>query len=37
MPLGPQFATALTLMLLVLSLTVVASMVRSNYRRRREW
>lgn len=37
MPLAPQFATALTLMLLVLSLTVVASMVRSSYRRRREW
>lgn len=37
MPLPTQFATALTLMLIVLSLTVVASVVRSVYRRRREW
>lgn len=37
MPLPTQFATALTLMLIVLSLTVAASVVRSVYRRRREW
>lgn len=37
MPLPTQFATALILMLIVLSLTVVASVVRSAYRRRREW
>ncbi len=37
MPLAPQFATALILMLIVLSMTVVASVVRSVFRRRREW
>ena len=37
MPLSIQFGTALTLLLLVLSLTVVASIIRSRVRRRREW
>lgn len=37
MPLGVQYGTALTLLLLVLSLTVTASVIRSRFRRRREW
>ena len=37
MPLAIQFGTALTLLLLVLSLTVAASIIRSRVRRRREW
>jgi phosphate transport system permease protein len=37
MPLRVQYGTALTLLLLVLSLTVAASVIRSRYRRRREW
>ncbi|HWN81826.1 MAG TPA: phosphate ABC transporter, permease protein PstA, partial [Candidatus Udaeobacter sp.] len=37
MPLSIQYGTALTLLLLVLSLTVTASIIRSRFRRRREW
>jgi hypothetical protein len=37
MPLRIQYGTALTLLLLVLSLTLVASIIRSRVRRRREW
>ncbi len=37
MPLTIQYGTALTLLLLVLSLTLVASVIRSRVRRRREW
>ena len=37
MPLSIQYGTALTLLLLVLSLTVAASVIRSRFRRRREW
>jgi phosphate transport system permease protein len=37
MPLSVQYGTALVLLLLVLSLTLVATVVRTNMRRRREW
>ncbi len=37
MPLSIQYATALVLLLLVLSLTLVASILRTIMRRRREW
>lgn len=37
MPLPIQYGTALVLLLIVLSLTLVATLVRSNMRRRREW
>lgn len=37
MPLQIQYGTALVLLLLVLSLTLVATLVRTNMRRRREW
>lgn len=37
MPLRVQYGTALALLLLVLSLTLVASTIRSRVRRRREW
>ncbi|MFZ1754388.1 MAG: phosphate ABC transporter permease PstA [Caldilineaceae bacterium] len=37
MPLGIQYGTALVLLLIVLSLTLVATFVRTNMRRRREW
>lgn len=37
MPLRIQYGTALVLLLLVLSLTLVASIIRSRVRRRREW
>jgi phosphate transport system permease protein len=37
MPLSIQYGTALTLLLIVLSLTLVASTIRSRVRRRREW
>lgn len=37
MPMQIQYGTALVLMLLVLSLTLVATLVRTNMRRRREW
>lgn len=37
MPLSLQYGTALVLVLLVLSLTLVASIVRTSIRRRREW
>jgi phosphate transport system permease protein len=37
MPLEIQYGTALVLLILVLSLNVVATLVRSYYRRRREW
>ncbi len=37
MPLQIQFGTALVLLLFVLSLTLIASIVRSVMRQRREW
>ncbi len=37
MPLQLQYGTALVLLLIVLSLTLLASIVRSSMRRRREW
>jgi len=37
MPLQIQYGTALVLLLIVLSLTLVATLVRTNMRRRREW
>ncbi|MCB0122162.1 MAG: phosphate ABC transporter permease PstA [Caldilineaceae bacterium] len=37
MPLQVQYGTALVLLLIVLSLTLVATLVRTNMRRRREW
>ncbi len=37
MPLELQYGTALVLLLIVLSLTLVATLVRTNMRRKREW
>ena len=37
MPVQMQYGTALVLLILVLSLNIVASIIRSYYRRRREW
>lgn len=37
MPLGIQYGTALVLLVLVLSLNLVASIMRSYFRRRRQW
>jgi phosphate transport system permease protein len=37
MPLDIQYGTALVLLLLVLSLTIVATLIRSAMRRRRQW
>ncbi len=37
MPLEIQYGTALVLLLIVLSLTLIATLVRTNMRRRREW
>ena len=37
MPLSVQYGTALVLLLLVLSLTLVATVIRTNIRRRRQW
>lgn len=37
MPLQTQYGTALVLLLIVLSLTLIATLVRTNMRRRREW
>jgi phosphate transport system permease protein len=37
MPLSLQYGTALVLMLIVLSMTVVATIIRTAMRRRREW
>ncbi len=37
MPLSIQYGTALVLMLIVLSLTLVATIVRTSMRRRRDW
>lgn len=37
MPLELQYGTALVLLLIVLSLTLVATLVRTNMRRRRQW
>lgn len=37
MPLQVQYGTALVLLLIVLSLTLIATLVRTNMRRRREW
>jgi phosphate transport system permease protein len=37
MPLSIQYGTALVLLLLVLSLTFVATIVRTIVRRRRQW
>jgi len=37
MPLQIQYGTALVLLVLVLSMNLVATLIRSYYRRRREW
>jgi ABC-type phosphate transport system permease subunit len=37
MPLTIQYGTALVLLLIVLSLTLIATLVRTHMRRRREW
>lgn len=37
MPLSVQYGTALILLLIVLSLTLIATIIRSSVRRRREW
>jgi phosphate transport system permease protein len=37
MPLQLQFGTALVLMVFVLSMTLIATIIRSYYRRKREW
>jgi phosphate transport system permease protein len=37
MPLSIQYGTALVLLLIVLSLTLIATVIRSSVRRRREW
>jgi phosphate transport system permease protein len=37
MPEEMQYGTALVLLLLVLSLSLVATVIRSYYRRRRQW
>jgi ABC-type phosphate transport system permease subunit len=37
MPLSLQYGTALVLLMVVLSLTLVATAVRTHMRRRREW
>ncbi len=37
MPLEIQYGTALVLLLLVLSLTLIATVIRTNMRRRRDW
>jgi phosphate transport system permease protein len=37
MPSGIQYATALVLLVIVLSLNVVASLIRSHFRRKRQW
>jgi phosphate transport system permease protein len=37
MPLSLQYGTALTLLLIVLSMTIVATILRTSMRRRREW
>jgi phosphate transport system permease protein len=37
MPMSIQYGTALVLLMLVLSLTFVASIIRSRMRRRRDW
>jgi phosphate transport system permease protein len=37
MPLEIQYGTALVLLALVLSLNVVATLVRGYYRRKRDW
>jgi phosphate transport system permease protein len=37
MPLGIQYGTALVLLALVLSMNIVATIIRSYYRRRRQW
>jgi ABC-type phosphate transport system permease subunit len=37
MPVRVQFGTALVLLALVLSMNLIATLIRSYYRRRREW
>jgi ABC-type phosphate transport system permease subunit len=37
MPLSVQYGTALVLLAFVLSLTTVATIIRSRVRRRRQW
>jgi phosphate transport system permease protein len=37
MPIQLQFGTALVLMVFVLSMTLMATIIRSYYRRKREW
>jgi phosphate transport system permease protein len=37
MPIDVQYGTALMLLILVLSMNVVATLIRSRFRRRRQW
>jgi phosphate transport system permease protein len=37
MPLQIQYGTALVLLMLVLSMSAVATIIRSYFRRRRQW
>jgi phosphate transport system permease protein len=37
MPVEIQYGTALVLLALVLSMSIVATIIRSYYRRRRQW
>jgi phosphate transport system permease protein len=37
MPLEIQYGTALVLLILVLGMNLVATIIRSRFRRRREW
>ncbi len=37
MPVEVQYGTALVLLILVLSMNVVATLIRSRFRRRRQW
>jgi phosphate transport system permease protein len=37
MPLDVQYGTALVLLVLVLSMNLVATIIRSRFRRRRQW
>jgi phosphate transport system permease protein len=37
MPLEIQYGTALVLLVLVLSLSILATIIRSFYRRKRDW
>jgi len=37
MPIEVQFGTALVLLMLVLSMNIVATVIRSRFRRKRQW